>query len=202
MRKLVMRKLVLTICATLIVPQVAGAGSLSSKPPMALGTAKPAFRMVTADGESPSWARLQAKVVIFDFWATWCIPCLRSFPNMNALKQHYLGKPVQFYSVTYEDAATVAPVLIEHPLITTVAYDNDFSTFRSFGAWAIPVVYVFDAHGRLAAEVNGAQLNPAVIDAPPAGQYPSVPQQMAWADPAGAEQYFRALKAKAAGRKP
>jgi thiol-disulfide isomerase/thioredoxin len=191
----------MTVCASLAVPVAAAAGSLSSVAPMVLGTSHPAFSFVTADGARPSWAGLQGKIVIFDFWATWCIPCLKSFPNMNELKQIYKGKPVEFFSVTYEDATSVAPLLLQHPLTTTVAYDNDFFTFKSFAAWAIPVVYVFDAHGRLAAEVNGARLNQALIDAVLAGQNPNVPQQMAWADPTGAEQYFRSLKAKAAARR-
>jgi thiol-disulfide isomerase/thioredoxin len=168
---------------------------LGNAPPMKIGELQPAMDFTTLEGnEHPTWSGLKGTVVVIDFWATWCAPCLAAFPKINALTEEFSGERVVFYSVTYETPSVVGPILKSHPLETKVSLDNDFRTFKSFNAWAIPVVYVFDANGRLAAEVNAANLATSIIRTVMAGKIPNVPQQMAWNDPAGAEKYFRSLR--------
>ncbi|MDQ2924034.1 MAG: TlpA family protein disulfide reductase [Acidobacteriota bacterium] len=171
--------------------------NLSDKPPMKLGEQRPLIDFSTINGnQHPVWEQFKGKVVVIDFWATWCAPCIAAFPQVNALKTQLSGRPVVFYSVSYETPAMVDKVLKKFPLETQVALDNDFHTFKSFQAWAIPAVYVFDGEGRLAAEVNVSQLNADLLNTVLAGKRPTVPQQMGWKDPAGAEFYFRSLRQK------
>jgi thiol-disulfide isomerase/thioredoxin len=145
----------------------------------------------------PTWAELNGKVVVVDFWATWCGPCIASFPKLNALKSQSAGKPVEFFSVSYETRSQVEPVLRKYPLETTVALDNDFRTFKAFNAWGIPSVFVFDKKGKLAAVVYPEDVTPGLIQTVLDGKIPNVEQEKAWDDPAGAEASFRALREKA-----
>jgi len=185
------------------VSTVSFAQGLGDKPPMLLGQVRPAMDFTTlAENHRPTWDELKGKVVVIDFWASWCGPCIASFPAVNALQKQFAGKPVVFYSVSYETPAMVQKVLHKFPLETHIALDNDFRTFKSFQAWAIPAVYIFDAQGHLAAEVNARALNADLLNEVLAGRSPNVPQQNGWADPAGAESYFRSLRKEGEEAKP
>ena len=169
-----------------------------TKPPLLVGTRRPVLDVTTLNGgRHPSWSELNGKVVVVDFWATWCAHCLASFPKMNALKSKMSGKPVEFLSVSYETRGQVEPVIRKHPLETTVCLDNDFRTFRAFNAWGIPSVFIFDKKGTLAAVVYPEDASPILIQTVLDGRIPAVEQEKAWDDPAGAEASFRAMREKA-----
>ena len=168
------------------------------KPPLIVGTHQPRLDITTLkESRHPAWSELSGKVVIVDFWATWCGPCIASFPTLNALRSQFAGKPVEFFSVSYETRGQVEPVLRRHPLETTVSLDNDFRTFKAFNAWGIPSVFVFSRKGDLAAVVYPEDLSAALIQTVFDGGIPKVEQEKALDDPAGAEASFRALRAKA-----
>jgi thiol-disulfide isomerase/thioredoxin len=163
-----------------------------------VGTHQPLLDITTLEeSRHPAWSELSGKVVIVDFWATWCGPCIASFPTLNALKSQFVGKPVEFFSVSYETRGQMEPVLRRFPLETTVSLDNDFRTFKAFNAWGIPSVFVFDKKGDLAAVVYPEDLSASLIQTVLEGGIPKVEQEKAWDDPVGAEASFRALRAKA-----
>ena len=168
------------------------------KPPLEVGTRQPLLDVTTLIGNRrPTWSELGGRVVIVDFWATWCGPCIASFPKLNELKSQSSGKPVEFLSVSYETRGQVEPVLRKFPLKTTVSLDNDFRTFKAFHAWGVPSVLVFDTKGSLAAVVYPEDLTLELIQTVLNGRIPKVEQEKAWDDPAGAEASFRAMREKA-----
>ena len=168
------------------------------KPPLEVGTRQPLLDVTTLFGNRhPNWSELSGKVVIVDFRATWCGPCIASFPKLNELKSQSSGKPVEFLSVSYETRGQVEPVLRKFPLKTTVSLDNDFRTFKAFHAWGVPSVFVFDTKGSLAAVVYPEDLTLELIQTVLNGRIPKVEQEKAWDDPAGAEASFRAMREKA-----
>jgi len=168
------------------------------KPPLEVGTRQPLLDVTTLCGNRhPNWSELSGKVVIVDFRATWCGPCIASFPRLNELKSQSMGKPVEFLSVSYETKGQVEQVLRKFPLHTTVSLDNDFRTFKAFNAWGIPSVFVFDTKGSLAAVVYPEDLSLGLIQTVLNGRIPDVEQEKAWDDPAGAEASFRAMREKA-----
>jgi thiol-disulfide isomerase/thioredoxin len=170
----------------------------ATKPPLPVGAHQPLLDVTVLKGDRhPTWSELSGKVVVIGFWATWCAPCIASFPKMNALKSQTSGKPVEFLSVSYETRAQVEAVLRKFPLKTDVCLDNDFRTFKAFNSWGIPSVFVFDKKGSLAAVVYPEDMSLALIETVLGGRIPQVEQEKAWDDPAGAEASFRALREKA-----
>ena len=59
------------------------------------------------------WTDFHGQVVVLDFWATWCSPCIESVPHLNALVIEFEDKPVKFVSITYEPESLVKAFLQE-----------------------------------------------------------------------------------------
>lgn len=140
-----------------------------------------------------TWANFKNQVVVLDFWATSCPPCIEAIPKMNELVEAFKDKPVRFFSITYEPGHMVRPFLKKYPMQASVGIDNDFAMFRSFTAFGIPMVVLVNKAHRIAAVIHPKYLTTKVIEDVLAGKSPDVKQHEGWKDPAGAEAYFRSL---------
>lgn len=146
-------------------------------------------------GPSPrevTWKTLQGKVVILDFWGTWCPPCVADIPHLNTLVSHYKGKAVQFIAVGHENPRKVGWFLKKHPIDAWVALDTDLSVYKTYFAFGIPHAVVVDQQGTVAAVLSPHDVSPEVIDAVLAGRRPSYPPLTgeAYWNPETAAQYF------------
>lgn len=157
------------------------------------GAVRPSLNVRSIDGSAgPSWDDLRGKVVVVDFWATWCAPCIASIPHLNTLKKELADQPVRLLSITYEPRAKVREFLKTHPLDTDVLIDNDLATFHSFIAWGIPITYILDRDGRVVAALSPRDLTVEIVRTVVAGKTPVYNVHTGWDDPAGAANYFRA----------
>jgi len=98
-----------------------------------------------------SWEALKGKVVVLEFWATWCGPCIAAIPHLNELADHFKGKPVQFIAITDEDEKVVGPFLKKKPIHAWVGLDTDKSMFKAYAVEGIPHTVVVDRKGKIAA---------------------------------------------------
>jgi thiol-disulfide isomerase/thioredoxin len=163
------------------------------------GDHPPALRLRTLDGGSLSWADFKGSAVVLDFWATWCPPCVRAVPHLNAFAEEFAGQPVRFVSVTYEKEEVVRPFLAKHPLRAVVALDAGCDMFRAFRAWGIPMVVLVGSDGKVMSVVHSESLSTALIRQVAEGQVPDVKQAEPYKDPKGAEEYFCGAAAPQAG---
>ena len=72
-----------------------------------------------------SWSRLRGKVVVLEFWATWCAPCVKAVPHLKRLVDEFKDQPVVFLSVTSEPAEKIRKFLISHPMRASIGLDTD-----------------------------------------------------------------------------
>src|SRR5688572_28662197 len=95
-----------------------GAGAPTADEPPSPGDKAPPIaleELIQAPaGAEAEWGKLRGKVVVLEFWATWCGPCVAAMPHMNGLADRYKGK-VQFIEITDEGRETVAPFLAKRP---------------------------------------------------------------------------------------
>ena len=146
-------------------------------------------------GPPPSevnWQALRGKVVILDFWGTWCPPCVADIPRTNELIAKYRDKPVQLIAVGHENAPKVEYFLKKHPINTWVALDLKVTVFKSFTAFGIPHAVVVNQKGIVAAILSPGDLTEKVIDDVIAGRiptYPALPAN-AYFNPDTAAEYF------------
>jgi thiol-disulfide isomerase/thioredoxin len=171
---------------------------LKEIPPYALkrgDSAPPLGFEFMVQGPQPAdvnWQNLRDKVVVLDFWGTWCAPCVADIPRLNELVSHYGKKPVQFIAVGHENPRKVAWFLKKNRMDTWIALDTDLSVYKAYTAFGIPYTVVVDQNGRVAAALNPKDLTEAVIDAVLAGRVPSHPPLTAEAywEPEMAAKYF------------
>lgn len=89
------------------------------------------------------------KIVVLDFWASWCVPCRRSFPWMNDMQAKYGDDGLVFVGVNMDaDAAEAQQFLDEYPADFEIIYDPEGELARKYDVIAMPSSYVFDRNGQ------------------------------------------------------
>ena len=114
-------------------------GREETKSPL-LGKPAPAFSLDLLDGGKADLAsHKDKKVVVLDFWATWCGPCRKALPTLIKVTDEYKDKGVVFYAMNQrEDAETIKSFLANEKLACAVALDTDGSVGSLFGVRGIP----------------------------------------------------------------
>ena len=113
------------------------------------------FTLTALDGGKLDLKSLRGKVAIFDFWATWCVPCRAQHPLYEELKQRFRERDdVVFLSVdTDEDHQLVAPFLESQGWGRNVYFD--IGLVRLLTVSSIPATIIADKQGRVASRMNG-----------------------------------------------
>ena len=107
------------------------------------------------EGTKTDWPSLHGKVVVLEFWATWCAPCIAEIPHLNALAASVAASNVQFISIDDEDPAVVKAFLAKKPIAGWVGLvDPKAKLFESYSAQLRPTAIVVDTEGRVAASLN------------------------------------------------
>jgi thiol-disulfide isomerase/thioredoxin len=123
-----------------------------------VGQAAPDWSLPNLAGETISLSGLKGKVVLLDFWATWCPPCREELPVLIDLAKEYRDKPFAFYAVDYsEDAATIRQFMEETGLDIPALLAAGTRITDDYRIVGIPTVFVIDKGGRIAAVHVGLQ---------------------------------------------
>ena len=118
---------------------------------LAPGDPAPAFTLADGTGKTVSLASLRGRVVYVDFWASWCTPCRRSFPWMNAMQARHGGEGLTVVGVNVDKRpADAARFLGDVPATFTVVYDPGGATPSAYGVKGMPSSFLVDRHGIVA----------------------------------------------------
>jgi thiol-disulfide isomerase/thioredoxin len=113
-----------------------------------VGERAPAFDLAMADGKPVSLASLRGNVVYVDFWASWCVPCKRSFPWMNALNDRHRGKRFAIVAINVDKRRPDAErFLRDVPATFPVVFDAAGATPAAFDVKGMPSSYLIDRDG-------------------------------------------------------
>lgn len=96
------------------------------------------------------------KVVVVDFWASWCVPCRRSFPWLNSMQAKYASDGLVVIGVNLDaERAEAESFLAEYPADFRIHFDNDAVLAKAFGVEAMPSSYVIGRDGEIVAQHLG-----------------------------------------------
>jgi thiol-disulfide isomerase/thioredoxin len=133
------------------------------------GVAAPAFNGSTVDGEPFELGSLQGKVVLLDFWATWCPPCVATMPHLQKLQDELGAKGLVVIGVNQEpgEELKVKRFLTKRNLSFRSVMDPG-SIHVGYGVFSFPTSFVIDRQGIIRASFRGpaseGQLRRAIED--------------------------------------
>lgn len=136
--------------------------------PVQSAVARPAVQPITAAGLRKEIARHRGKVVLVNFWATWCPGCVQEFPDLVRLQRNYAAKGLDVIFVSGNDfsekKSLVVPFLGSKGVArTSYILQEGLGVFgsrfdpQSKTAFALPRTYIYNRRGRLVSKLSDTQ---------------------------------------------
>ncbi|HEY2986335.1 MAG TPA: TlpA disulfide reductase family protein [Candidatus Binatia bacterium] len=124
--------------------------------PMKDSSPTPDFSLPDPAGKKVSLKNFRGKLVLLNFWATWCVPCREEMPAMERLYQQFRSKGFTIVAVDVKDDPKQAlPFLKELKITYPVMLDTDGEVGLLYGAWGLPATYLIGPKGEGLARLWG-----------------------------------------------
>ena len=156
-----MRTLAMILSVAAVLALVAVAPAMETARPLVGKSAPEIAAQYWLNSSALSLRALQGKIVVVEFWATWCPPCRQSIPHLIQLSGKYGPQGVVFIGLTDEPKEKVEPFAKE--LNMTYAVGGGSGTGQAYGVTAIPTAFLLDTEGKVAWQ--GHPMNSAFVQA-------------------------------------
>jgi len=138
-------------------PAYLRAKRFAENPALSFQKMAPSFTVTALDGSKFTLDAMGGRVVLIDFWATWCGPCNEELPQMKKIAKDFAGQPLVMISVSWDSDESKWKDFIAKNQMTWVQYrDADHELSRRFAIDAIPHYFTIDSDGVLTAEMVGS----------------------------------------------
>ncbi len=156
-----MRQLMALLLTCLLTAVLSGC---SSPPPVepggppAVGQAAPDFTLKDFAGKPVALADLRGKVVIVNFWATWCPPCREEMPSMEQLHRELADEGLVLLAINIEKNGreTVPKLLADNPHSFPILFDDQETVQKRYGVYKFPESFIVRKDGVISDKVIGA----------------------------------------------
>jgi peroxiredoxin len=110
------------------------------------------FTLTELGGKTWTLKEQRGKVVLLNFWATWCPPCRKEMPDLETLYQQFKDQGLVILAISDEDAAKVRPFIAEQKVTYPILLDPGRKVNELFQIEGIPKTFVYDRNGKLVAQ--------------------------------------------------
>ena len=110
------------------------------------------FTLTDLQGKTWTLKELKGKVVLVNFWATWCPPCRKEMPDLNTLYRRFKDQGFVILAISDEEADKVKPFIAERNISYPVMLDPGRKVNELFQVQGIPKSFVYDREGKLVAQ--------------------------------------------------
>lgn len=130
-----------------------------------VGKAAVDFTLKNLDGTPVHLSELRGKIVLLDFWATWCPPCRHELPSIESISKKYSDRNVTVLGVNDEESSTAKRFLAKyHPDLQTL-HDAGGKVHHIYGCNAIPTVLIINPEGKIVAHYVGERQETELVAA-------------------------------------
>lgn len=132
--------------------------SISGEEAPKIGYFAPNFRLPAMDRKDISLASLKGKVVLINFWATWCKPCRAEMPSMEALYKDFKDKKFEILAISsdIDGERPVRPFAEALGLTYPILFDADFRVDNKYLIRSVPTTVIVDKSGVITHRIQGA----------------------------------------------
>jgi peroxiredoxin len=124
-----------------------------------VGTQAEDFSLIDLEGKSQSLSQYRGKIVLVNFWATWCKPCTTEMPAMQTAYEKLREKNFVVLAINeLEDDAKVREHIKQYGHTFPVLMDHDNKVANQFGVFGLPVSVFIDEEGRVQEYIKGGLL--------------------------------------------
>lgn len=109
----------------------------------------PDFHLFNLQGRQINLNSQRGKVVILNFWATWCLPCRLEIPLLRSIYNELEGHPFEILAITMEDKETVLRFSAENSVSYPILIDTHGAVMRKYRIVAFPTLVVISKEGRI-----------------------------------------------------
>jgi peroxiredoxin len=127
----------------------------------------PEFELQDIEGETHRLSDYRGKVVVLNFWATWCPPCRYEMPSMERARKLLEDEPIAILAVDVgEDEDAIFMFTGDYPVEFPLLMDRDESVIKSYPVIGLPTTYVIDPEGYIRYRAVGSREwdDPALLD--------------------------------------
>jgi len=118
----------------------------------------PDFTLKDMQGRALSLSSLKGKVVLINFWATWCPPCKAEMPSMNKIYQDLRAQGFEVVAVSTDNSlSTVKDFLAGNRLDFPVLFDEDKTVTRQYHVFSMPTTFLIDRNGMIVEKFYGEE---------------------------------------------
>ena len=121
-----------------------------------IGQEAPAFTLEDLDGNSVSLQDYKGKVLLINFWATWCPPCKDEIPSLNQLHKKYSGKDFAVIGISTDDKKkAIVKFIKKHKVDFIIPHDKDGKIMREYKVFSLPTSFLIDKQGNIVEKFLG-----------------------------------------------
>lgn len=154
-RRSILPQLLLLLGLALLPLAASNAAAVANQSPA------PGFTLAKLQGGTASLSEYRGKVVLLNFWATWCVPCIREMPSMETLWQKYQGRGLVILAVATDNDDNGQPRIRNFmkrlKLTFPVLLDPENQASDLYEVSGVPVSYLIDREGKIAGRWLGSE---------------------------------------------